>query len=451
MRPSDALLDTIVALATPAGKSAVALVRLSGPDSRRVLAGLAPRLKADLKPRRPRLAALDDASGERIDRGLVTFFEAPDSYTGEDVVEISIHGSPVAVSRLIEAAISAGARAARPGEFTERAFRAGKLDLVRAEAVRDLIDAQTPAAARFSASRMEGGLSKKIEAAREDLLAAAAGIAAAIDFSDDVGESVDPEVERRLRAAADSLARLSATYRTGRLLSSGCRVAILGRPNAGKSTLFNALVGSARAIVTEVPGTTRDTLEAVVEVRGIPVTIVDTAGLRATEDVVERLGVARAREEAERADAVIYVYDASEGLTREDSDALARRSDTPRVLVANKSDLAPGARLPEGAVSLCGLEPSAGERLRELLASAVASEISTEKTSEVLGSLRQKDLVDRARAGAEQTLEALSAGLSPEYAATHCHAALDALADLVGETTSEDVLTRLFATFCIGK
>jgi tRNA modification GTPase len=451
MRPSDALLDTIVALATPVGKSAVALVRLSGPDSRRVLAGLAPALKSALKPRRPRLATLDDATGERIDCGLVTFFEAPNSYTGEDVVEISIHGSPVAVSRLIEAAIAAGARGARSGEFTERAFRAGKLDLVRAEAVRDLIEAQTPAAARFSARRMEGGLSEKLSAAREDLLAAAAGIAAAIDFADDIGERVDAEVERRLRAAADALARLSATYKTGRLLSSGCRVAILGRPNAGKSTLFNALVGSARAIVTEVPGTTRDTLEAVVEVRGIPVTVVDTAGLRATEDVVEKIGVARAHEEAERADAVVYVYDAAEGLAPEDSDALARRAETPRILVANKSDLAPDVPLPEGAVRLCGLEPSSGETLRELLAGAVASEISTEKTSEVLGSLRQKDLVDRARDGAEQTLEALSAGLSPEYAATHCHAALDALADLVGETTSEDVLTRLFATFCIGK
>src|SRR5262245_45843215 len=227
MRPSDALLDTIVALATPAGKSAVAMVRLSGPDTQRVLAALAPRLKSPLKSRRPRLAALDDTSGERIDRGLVTFFEAPNSYTGEDVVEISLHGSPVAVSRLIEAAIAAGARAARPGEFTERAFRGGKLDLARAETGRDLSEAQTPAAARFSARRLEGGLSKTLEAAREDLLAAAAGIAAAIDFSDDVGEPVDAEVERRLRAAADALARLSATYKTGRLLSSGCRVAIL--------------------------------------------------------------------------------------------------------------------------------------------------------------------------------------------------------------------------------
>ncbi|MFY9550376.1 MAG: tRNA uridine-5-carboxymethylaminomethyl(34) synthesis GTPase MnmE [Thermoanaerobaculia bacterium] len=451
MRPSDSFLDTIVALATPAGKSAVSLLRLSGPDSRRILAALAPGLPGDLRARRPYLAGLEDASGERIDRALATWFSAPRSYTGEDVVELSLHGSPVAVARAIEAAIAVGARPARPGEFTERAFRAGKLDLVRAEAVRDLIEAKTPAAARFSARRLEGGLSRRLEGAREDLLSAAAGLAAAIDFSDDVGERVAPEVERRLRAAADELARLSSTYRTGRLLGSGCRVAILGRPNAGKSTLFNALVGSARAIVTEVPGTTRDTLEALVEIRGIPVTLVDTAGLRATEDVVEKIGVARAHDEAERADALLYVYDASEGLCTEDREALERRAGTPRLLVANKTDRAPEASLPEGAVPLCGLDPAAGETLRELLSATVASEISTEETSEVLGSLRQKDLVDRARRGALETLAALSDGHSPEYAATHCHAALDALADLVGETTSEDVLTRLFSTFCIGK
>jgi tRNA modification GTPase len=352
---------------------------------------------------------------------------------------------------VMEAAVAAGARPARPGEFTERAFRAGKLDLVRAEAVRDLIEARTPAAARFSARRLEGGLSRKLQAARDDLLAAAAGLAAAIDFSEDVGEGVDPEVDRRLRTAADELGRLSATYRTGRLLAGGCRVAILGRPNAGKSTLFNALVGSARAIVTEIPGTTRDTLEALIEIRGIPVTLVDTAGLRPTEDVVEKIGVARAQNEAERADAILYVYDASEGFAAEDREALSRREDAPRLLVANKSDLAPRGPLPEGAVRVCGLDAGVGETLRERLADTVASEISTEETSEVLGSLRQKDLVDRARRAAEETLEALNRGDSVEYAATHCDAALDALADLVGETTSEDVLTRLFSTFCIGK
>jgi tRNA modification GTPase len=228
-------------------------------------------------------------------------------------------------------------------------------------------------------------------------------------------------------------------------------VAILGRPNAGKSTLFNALAGCARAIVTEIPGTTRDALEALVDVRGIPVTLVDTAGLRESEDVVEKIGVARAREEAERADVILYVFDGSAGFDVEDARALGQIGEKPRILVANKSDRGRAGPLPEGAVRICGLAADAGSRLSEILGAAIASDVLTEETSEVLGSLRQRDLVDRARRAAEETLAALSQGHSPEYAVTHCHAALDALADLVGETTSEDVLARLFSTFCVGK
>ena len=451
MRGSDVHLDTIVALATPAGRSAIALVRLSGPRALDILRGLAPRLPREVRPRRPYLCGLRDAAGDTIDAALATYFAGPASFTGEDVAELSVHGSPAVVERLIAAAVEAGARPARPGEFTERAFRAGKIDLVRAEAVQELIDARTPAAARFSARRLEGGLSRRLETVREDLLGAAAALSAAVDFAEDVGEAVDPRALSRLESAARELARLSATYRTGRLLAGGCRVAILGRPNAGKSTLFNALAGSARAIVTEIPGTTRDALEALVDLRGIPVTVVDTAGLRDSQDPVEKIGVARAREEAERADAVLYVFDASEGFSAEDAGAFAALAGRPRVLVANKSDRDPGGPVPEGAERLCGLEEGAGRRLRELLGAAIAADVRTDETSEVLGSLRQRELVDRAHAGAEATLAALAQGDSPEYAVTHCHAALDALADLTGETTSDDVLDRLFSTFCVGK
>jgi tRNA modification GTPase len=456
MRPqSESLLDTITALATPLGRSALAIVRLSGPRTLELLGAIVPELPRPLPPREARLVAVRAAGGELLDRGILTYFPGPASYTGEDMAEISVHGSPVLARGVLSALTQAGARIARPGEFTERAFLLGKMDLIEAEAVRELIEARTEAAARFSARRLEGGLSARLSGVRRELLAVAAHLAAAIDFAEDVGEELPDEVAARLATAAAELSALAATHAAGRLLESGCRVAILGRPNAGKSTLFNALVGSARAIVTEVPGTTRDTLDATIDIGGVPVELVDTAGLRETADPVERIGVERARAEGERADAVIYVYDAALGWQPEDEAAVAAWNGKPRLVVANKTDKLPAAsgptRLAEAAEPMCGLAPDAGPRLQELLAPRIALGISTEAASDVLSSARQRDLVTRARDAAEQAREALSRGVAPEYAATHVHAALDALADLCGETTSEDVLRHIFDTFCIGK
>ena len=454
MRPADAFLDTIAALATPAGRSALAVVRLSGRESSRILSSLAPELAPPIAPRRPRRVVLAE-NGAPIDEAVVTFLPAASSPTGEDVVEISLHGSPMAVERVLSAAIAAGARPARPGEFTERAFRSGRIDLVRAEAVRELIEARTPAAARASARRLAGALSRRIQDVRDHLLGASAALAAVIDFSDDVGDAADAPARARLTDALSELDRLAATARTGRLLAHGCRAAILGPPNAGKSTLFNAALGRDRAIVTEIAGTTRDTLEAELDVGGVPVTLVDTAGLRATVDVVEAIGVERAREEARRAEVVVYVFDASMGLDVGAHEVLGLATHAVRVLVANKADRltpsVPPPSMPEGAHRLCGIAPDAGAAVRSLIGGAIAAGIGTDGSSEMLGSLRQADLVLRARAAAAEALEALERGVSPEYAATHCHAALDALADLVGETTSDDVLTSLFSTFCIGK
>jgi tRNA modification GTPase len=453
MRPSSVShLDTIVALATPPGRSALAVLRLSGPETRGILARLCPALPDPLSPRRATLAAVCDGSGAEIDRGLVTFFPAPASYTGEDVAEISVHGSPVVVERILAAATNARARAARPGEFTERAFLHGKMDLPSAEAVAELVEARTAAAARFSVRRLDGNLSRRFASVREDLLAAAVGLDTSLDFAEDVGAAVPQGVATRLTAAVSELDRLLETYRTGRLLSAGCRVAILGRPNAGKSTLFNALCGSSRAIVTAIPGTTRDALEASVDLAGVPVTVVDTAGLRETADTVERIGVERAREEADRAEFVLYVFDAAEGLSESERASIPSADGTPVLLVANKIDLAPAAFPSDGDVlAVCGLSSGAGAALRDRLSREIASNLDAEGSAEVVSSARQRDLADRARREAASALESLSRGESPEYAASRVHDALDALADLLGETTSEDVLRRIFATFCIGK
>jgi tRNA modification GTPase len=453
--PSESILDTIAALATPLGRSAIALVRVSGAGTRGILARVAPELPRDVEPRRAHWTTLVGASDEPIDRGVVTFFAAPASFTGEDLAELSVHGSPVVTERLLRALVAAGARPARAGEFTERAFRLGKIDLVRAEAIRDLIESRTEAAARASERRMEGRVSGRLRDAQEDLLAAAASLTATVDFAEDVGEDVDPSVRERLSAARDSLRALAASYDTGRLLSAGCRVAILGRPNAGKSTLFNALLGTERAIVTDVPGTTRDTLEATLDVRGIPVEIVDTAGLREAHDEVERLGVERARREGEAAAAVLYVFDASAGWSSEDDGYLATLDGKPVSIVANKIDRIPAAELSaraaRSALALCGLAADAGPRLRAELERTVAADVASDEASDVLGSVRQRDLVSRAAAACEDALDALARGVSPEYAATHVDSALGALADVLGETTSEDVIQRIFSTFCIGK
>ncbi len=449
--PTVSHLDTIVALATPPGRSALAVLRLSGPETRGILARLCPALLDPLSPRRATLAALRDGSGAEIDRGLVTFFPAPASYTGEDVAEISVHGSPVVIDRILAAAVGAGARAARPGEFTERAFLRGKMDLPSAEAVAELVEARTAAAARFSVRRLEGGLSRRFASVREDLLAAAVGLDSSVDFAEDVGAAVPQGVATCLETAVAELNRLLETYRTGRLLSAGCRVAILGRPNAGKSTLFNALCGSSRAIVTAIPGTTRDALEASVDLAGVPVTVVDTAGLRETGDTVERIGVERAREEADRAELVLYVFEAAAGLSESERASIPAADGTPVLLVANKIDLAPAFSSNGDVLAVCGLSPGAGTALRDRLAREISSSLDAEGSAEVVSSARQKDLADRARREAASALESLSRGESPEYAASRVHDAIDALADLFGETTTEDVLQRIFSTFCIGK
>ena len=424
-------------------------MRVSGGDAgvmaiARAVAGV------ELAPRVATLATFRDAQGAPIDQGLAIAFPAPASYTGETVVEFHGHGSPAALRSLLARCVALGARVAGPGEFTKRAFLNGKLDLAQAESVADLIDAASATAARAAARSLTGAFSREVHAIVDAVTDLRMFTEATLDFPEEDVEFVRAsDASRKLARVRSDVERLIARAATGARLGAGLSVVLVGRPNVGKSSLMNRLARDDVAIVTDVPGTTRDALEVELDLGGVPVTLVDTAGLRETEDLVESLGVARARAEAERADAILYVYDASAGLSASEEAELAAWT-RPRVVVANKIDRALGP-IAADAEPLCGLAPDAGDRLRTWLAACVASGVAIDEASEVLGSVRQRDLALRARDAAARARESLTRGESPEYAAALCGEALAALADLVGETTADDVLARVFETFCIGK
>ncbi len=450
MKPKGAnQLDTIVALATPMARSAIAVARLSGKEALAIARRIAPGLPPAPAPRTAILAELCDARGERFDRALVTFFPAPASYTGEDVVEVSFHGNPVLARTLLAAAQSAGARLAEPGEFSRRAFFNEKLSLIEAESVAELIDASTEAAARGALARLSGGGERALERVRAALLTAHALWTAAIDFPEQAGEEDPAEIGRHLAAARERLDRSCRGAELAARIASGFRVAILGAPNAGKSTVFNRLVGFERAIVASEEGTTRDTLEADVEIGGLPVRLVDTAGIREAVSAVEAEGVARAAAEGRAADFAVWVHDASQPW-----DAAARKGwneleSRMKLLVFNKIDLACPPDETD-SIALSAISEDAGERLAGEIARRLSADFPAEAAGESV-SRRQRDLLLRAREAVGGSEKSLARGDSAEIAILGVEDALAALAELVGESTTEDVLDRIFARFCIGK
>lgn len=459
--------DPIAAVATPAGTGAIGLIRVSGRGAveacERCLAPKAGRL-AELPARSAALAALRD-QGVPIDQVMVTVFRSPHSYTGEDLVEISCHGGGAVMRRALQAVLRAGARLARPGEFSQRAFLNGKMDLAQAEAVADLIRAQTDAARGAALSQLEGGLSTAVRNVRDGLVEILAHLETGIDHSDDptVGETFSLQaVDRRLAAHEAELDRLVGSYRYGRLVRDGVRIGIVGRPNVGKSSLLNRLLKSDRAIVTDIPGTTRDTLEEGFDLNGLPAVLIDTAGLRHSgADAVESLGMQRALQAIENADLVLIVLDGSRPLSDDDRRIAAQVNGKPAVAVVNKSDLPPQlspdqvrAAFPRATpVSVSVLEDRGIDALLQTLHGLASGPALAEKPqSEILVTserhrgclVRAADALRRARAqcGPE--------GLE-ECAALETREALDALGELIGETPTEDILNAIFAKFCIGK
>jgi tRNA modification GTPase len=451
--------ETIVAIATPPGRGGIGIVRLSGPEATRVAEPML-RLRNPLVHAHARFADLLDLdTQETLDEAVVTFFAAPHSYTGEDVVEIAAHGSPVVLETLVRQALEAGARLAAPGEFTQRAFLGGRIDLTQAEAVHDLIEAQTLYQARVAAQQLHGALSRRIKPIKEGLVALIALLEAGIDFAeDDVDVLPNVEIQSRIEEIRSLLQPVADSFARGRIVQAGLMLAIVGRPNAGKSSLFNRIVQRERAIVTAMPGTTRDLVTERVSLGGIPVELVDTAGMREASDEAEQIGVRKSREALADADMVLMVLDASASPAQEELELLATLAQRRALVVVNKSDLArPSAAMEEalGGLGLPVVHTSAlsgegvGELKQQML--TMVGDRTVETESGMLTSLRQYQAVTGTLESLGAAAAAAGQNIPHEMVLLDLYNGLRHLDSLTGETTSDDILNLIFSTFCIGK
>lgn len=453
--------DTIAAIATIQAPSAIGIVRLTGPDTRRILDGVfAPANGRPMSAQTPRKLVFGralDRSGGVIDEALAVLFPGPNSYTGEDCAEIHCHGSPVVLDEVLAAAFARGARQARGGEFTQRAFLSGRMDLIQAESVADLIDAESAGAARNAVGQLQGRMSRSVGGIYDALMDVVSRFYAIVDYPD---EEIEPlqqaQIEQTLAESAERLDALLATFSRGRLLKSGVPAVILGKPNAGKSSLLNALLGYDRAIVTDIAGTTRDTVEEKVLVGSVLLRLCDTAGIRDAADTVERLGVERAQQAAQRAELALLVLDGSAPLTREDEEAIAAARRARRMLVlVNKVDLpqvldTAALRVRFGEVIPLSARSGAGV---DALCRAVEELFAGGETprGELLTNARQAESAQRALDAVRRAEQALRSGLSPDAVLTDAEEALEALAEFSGKRVRDDLVATIFSRFCVGK
>ena len=457
--------DTIAAIATPPGIGGIGLIRVSGTEAE----GIARRLFRTARPLDAFLShhlyhgeIVAPETGAVLDDVLVAFLKGPHTYTGEDTLEISCHGGPLILRTVLAEVVRAGARPAERGEFTKRAFLNGRLDLSQAEAVLDLITAKTPEGLTAAVDRLKGKLSGRIETIRNAIIDLLAGIEAAIDFAEDDGVVEAPGAGLpEFQTAIDDLLSLAATYRRGRIIREGIGVVIAGRPNVGKSSLLNRILGEKRAIVTPIPGTTRDFIEETVNIGGIPVRLTDTAGIRPPENAIEKEGIDFVWERLATADAVLVLLDGSMELTPEDQGLLAQMQAKPMIPVINKSDLPQRldeallrGLLPEGTPPAVRISAKYGDGIDRLTAAIQEMILATpaEETPEaMIADLRHKIALERAAECLIRAREGLRDGLPSELAALEVREALDSLGEITGRTTSEEVLDRIFANFCVGK
>ena len=466
--------DTVVAIATPAGRGGIGVVRLAGPEAVSIAQPML-RLTHTLEPGRAVFgelvepeaknyvqaaaihpAELDGASGARIDEVVVTYFQKPHSYTTDDIVEISAHGSPVVLRHIVELALARGARLAEPGEFTMRAFLNGRIDLTQAEAVRDLIESQTLFQAKVAAQQLEGALSKRLQPMKQKLVELIALLEAGIDFAeDDISVLPPDQILKHIAEVQVPLAELAGSFAFGKIVHEGLTLAIVGRPNVGKSSLFNCLVERERAIVTATPGTTRDLVSETVALGGIPVKLVDTAGIRRALDEAESIGIRKSMEALADADVVLFVLDASEPLADEDRELLMHVEGRTAIVVHNKADLDGSelsnfnSRLPvirTSAVTGLGIPELRSEILRH-----IAGDNIPQAESGFLTNVRHQARVSDAMNGLEAAIEAVGNQVPHEMLLLDLYSALRPLDEITGATTTDDILNLIFSTFCIGK
>lgn len=458
--PFDA--DTIVALSTPPGRSGIGVIRISGPTSLTILRKLVASDSFNPQPNLLTLRSLiDPATGETLDQALVCYFKMPHSFTGEDLVELHCHGSPVLLRALIDIVLRSEARLAEPGEFSLRAVGNGRLRLTEAEAIRDLIDAQTGASLRQATRQLKGEISNTLQPAKDELLKIIVRLESSLEFvEDDLPEVESQDLSETIKSLRSALSKLSATFSQGRLLRDGLKVALIGRPNVGKSSLFNRLVGHSRAIVTEIPGTTRDTITEALGIGGVPLVLFDTAGVRNSTDEIETIGVQRTRRAAADADLLIVVIDGSEPLDPEDQNVLDEVANTTHIVALNKSDLPTFSvrhfksigfvdNLPK-AIPVSAKTDAGLDSLRAAILGSFANGSAPDE-SLLITNARHYDLLVRAVAGLDSSERLLSQRMSEELILVGLYHALRYLDEITGETTTEEILGQIFSTFCIGK
>jgi tRNA modification GTPase len=452
--------DTIVALATPSGRSGIGVIRLSGTRALEIAQQLVQDKKLTPEPNHVTLKKLcDPDTNEVLDHALLTYFKTPHSFTGEDVVELSCHGSPVLLRYLIDCLLSLNARLAEPGEFTLRALANGRLNLSQAEAVRDLINAQTKAAIQQATRQLGGELSALLQPFKNTLLDIIVPLESSLEFvEDDLPEIALDQIKAKLSNLINQIEELATTFTSGRLIRDGLKVTLVGRPNVGKSTVFNRLLAVDRAIVTDIPGTTRDSLSEMLSLQGVPVLLTDTAGLRVSEDMIESLGVERTRRAIADADLVVLVIDGSQPLALEDRDIFDDVAPYPHLIALNKSDLESfnlselGCKSDQ-TTSIVSLSAKTGAGL-DALRDAILEPFSSGDMSNaglLVTDARHFDLLKRTQHGLSSSITLLSQRASEELVLVGLYDALRFLGEITGETTPDDVLSQIFATFCIGK